>query len=303
MTTQTARQASNLATFDQFILSLEQDFGEQGKGKPFEVFCKWFLENDPEWSKTVDKVWLWDDYPYKWQRQDLGTDLVFRDNKGLTWAVQAKCYGEHITTTKGDMDSFLTDMGRTGVDRGLWMQLKYLAILIMLLTGHAFAGTTESTLQYILDDYQAQCEASQEESMVAVPEGEDLSAVRITVHDDSIYEIAITADGKKATVFYANPWCPQIGSAWCGSGGCKSYVIVDGVSFEAFGGMPTSASASENNVVVLVGRSGGACVNTNGRKPSNNVSCYSVAVWDDQSKTFNSIGSDHPVFKLSDFMP
>jgi len=21
---------------------------------PFEVFCKWFLENDPKWSKTVD---------------------------------------------------------------------------------------------------------------------------------------------------------------------------------------------------------------------------------------------------------
>jgi predicted helicase len=68
-----------VATFDQFIASLEQDFGEQGKGKPFEVFCKWFLENDPELSKTVDKVWLWDDYPNKWQRQDLGTDLVFRD--------------------------------------------------------------------------------------------------------------------------------------------------------------------------------------------------------------------------------
>jgi hypothetical protein len=52
---------------------------------------------------------------------------------------------------------------------------------------------------------------------------------------------------------------------------------------------------------VMVPRSGGACVNTNGETPSNNVSCYSVAVWDDYSKTFNSIGSDDPVFKLSDF--
>jgi hypothetical protein len=123
--------------------------------------------------------------------------------------------------------------------------LRYTVILMILLPAHAFAGTTESTLQYILDVYQAECVASQKESMEPVPEGEDLSAVRITVHDDSIYEIDITADGKKATVFYANPRCPQIGSAWCGSGGCKSYIIVDGVSFEAFGGMPTSASASE----------------------------------------------------------
>ena len=88
-----------MATFDEFISSIRTEFGEQDAGKKFEVFCKWFLENDPEWSKTVDKVWLWDDYPNKWQRQDLGTDLVFRDNEGLIWAVQAKCYGGHRTTT------------------------------------------------------------------------------------------------------------------------------------------------------------------------------------------------------------
>ena len=111
-----------MPTFDQFITSLRQEFGEQDGGKKFEVFCKWFLENDPEWSKTVDKVWLWDEYPNKWQRQDLGTDLVFRDNEGLIWAVQAKCYSEHRSTTKGDMNSFLADTGRPEVDRRLWLQ-------------------------------------------------------------------------------------------------------------------------------------------------------------------------------------
>ena len=182
------------------------------------------------------------------------------------------------------------------------MKLIILA-LPLLFPAHAYAGTTESTLQYILDDYQAQCVASQKESMEPVPEGEDLSAVRITVRDDSIYEIDITTDGKKATVLYAKPWCPQIGWAWCGSGGCKSYVIVDGISFEASGFKPVSVAVNDNSVVVMVPRSGGACINTNGRTPSNNVSCYSVAVWDDYSQTFNSIGSDEPVFKLSDFNP
>ena len=113
---------NDMASFDNFITSLRTEFGEQDAGKKFEVFCKWFLENDPEWSKTVDKVWLWDDYPNKWQRQDLGTDLVFRDNEGLIWAVQAKCYGEHRSTTKGDMNSFLADTGRREVDRRLWLQ-------------------------------------------------------------------------------------------------------------------------------------------------------------------------------------
>ena len=111
-----------MATFDEFITSLREEFGEQGAGRKFEVFCKWFLENDPEWSKTVKKVWLWDEYPNKWQRQDLGTDLVFRDKDGLIWAVQAKCYSEHRSTTKGDMNSFLADTGRPEVDRRLWLQ-------------------------------------------------------------------------------------------------------------------------------------------------------------------------------------
>ena len=111
-----------MATFDQFITSLRIEFGEQEAGRKFEVFCKWFLENDPEWSKTIDKVWLWDDYPNKWQRQDLGTDLIFRDKEGLIWAVQAKCYSEHRATTKGDMNSFLADTGRKKVDKRLWLQ-------------------------------------------------------------------------------------------------------------------------------------------------------------------------------------
>jgi superfamily II DNA or RNA helicase len=111
-----------MAQFDEFITSLRQEFGEQDAGLKFEVFCKWFLENDPEWSRTVDKVWLWDEYPNKWQRQDLGTDLVFRDNEGLIWAVQAKFYSEHRTTNKGDMNSFLADTGRKEVDRRLWLQ-------------------------------------------------------------------------------------------------------------------------------------------------------------------------------------
>ncbi|MDB3930067.1 Helicase associated domain protein [Paracoccaceae bacterium] len=111
-----------MASFDQFITSLRQEFGEQDAGKKFEVFCKWFLENDPQWSKEIGKVWLWDEYPNKWQRQDLGTDLVFRDNEGLIWAVQAKCYSEHRSTTKGDMNSFLADTGRREVDRRLWLQ-------------------------------------------------------------------------------------------------------------------------------------------------------------------------------------
>ena len=124
-----------MANFDAFLSSLRAEFGEQPVGKKFESFCKWYLETDPEWSRIVDKVWLWDDYPNKWQNQDLGTDLVFRDKNELVWAVQAKCYSEHRSTTKADVNSFLADTSRPDVDKRLWMQ-----------TSNRMASTAQKTL-------------------------------------------------------------------------------------------------------------------------------------------------------------
>ena len=110
-----------MSSFDELLANIRAR-DRNNDGKLFEVFCKWFLENDPEWSKIVHKVWLWADYPNKWQRQDLGTDLVFEDTDGRVWAVQAKCYAEHRTTTKRDMNSFLADSSREVVSRRLWLQ-------------------------------------------------------------------------------------------------------------------------------------------------------------------------------------
>ena len=111
-----------MADFDVFINSIRKEFGEQLAGKKFEIFCKWFLEHDPQWARKVHKVWLWDEYPNKWQTQDLGTDLVFEDVEGKIWAVQAKCYAFDHATTKSDMNSFLADTSRKGVNRRLWLQ-------------------------------------------------------------------------------------------------------------------------------------------------------------------------------------
>ena len=110
-----------MASFNKFINSLERDFGPQGKGKKFEIFCKWFLQNDPQWSRIVDEVWHFEDYPNKWQTTDLGTDLVFRDTQGHIWAVQAKCFDEKYSTKKDDMNTFLADSGRKQVSRRLWL--------------------------------------------------------------------------------------------------------------------------------------------------------------------------------------
>ena len=102
-----------MASFDQLLSSLSADPSK--KGKRFEHFAKWFLENDPAWSTKVAQVWLWDDYPDKWQRRELGTDLVCRFHNGEHWAIQAKCYDEKYSLNKADIDSFLSDSSRKSI--------------------------------------------------------------------------------------------------------------------------------------------------------------------------------------------
>lgn len=105
-----------MATFNEFLLSLDPDSGK--RGKQFEHFVKWFLKNDPEWSTQVDQVWLWDEYPDSWGR-DCGIDLVFKHKNGENWAVQAKCYAATTSITKADVDSFISESNRDGIDKRL----------------------------------------------------------------------------------------------------------------------------------------------------------------------------------------
>ena len=103
--------------FDKFISTFDQT---NTKGKQFEKFCKWFLENDPFWKNEVSKVWLWDEWPDRWGA-DLGIDLVFQHKNGDLWAVQAKCYDPNYPVTKKDIDSFLSESNRPKIQQRLLM--------------------------------------------------------------------------------------------------------------------------------------------------------------------------------------
>ncbi|MFZ2168293.1 MAG: Helicase associated domain protein, partial [Methylococcaceae bacterium] len=105
-----------MATFLELYQSLDDD--PLKRGKQFERFAKWFLKNDPEWSTQVDQVWLWHEYPERWGI-DCGIDLVFRHKNGETWAVQAKCYSPDYDITKHDVDKFLSESNRKGIDKRL----------------------------------------------------------------------------------------------------------------------------------------------------------------------------------------
>ncbi len=105
-----------MATFLELYQSLDND--PLKRGKQFERFTKWFLKNDPEWSTQVDQVWLWEEYPERWGI-DCGVDLVFQHKNGETWAVQAKCYSPDYDITKHDVDKFLSESNRKGIDKRL----------------------------------------------------------------------------------------------------------------------------------------------------------------------------------------
>ncbi len=105
-----------MAVFAELVASFDADAGI--RGKQFEHFVKWFLKNDPEWGTQVDQVWLWEEYPERWGI-DCGIDLVFRHKNGENWAVQAKCYSKYYDITKHDVDKFLSESNRKGIEKRL----------------------------------------------------------------------------------------------------------------------------------------------------------------------------------------
>jgi superfamily II DNA or RNA helicase len=81
------------------------------RGEEFERICKWFLENAPEYSGQLRRVWLWDEWPERWG-PDAGIDLVAETFTGEFWAVQAKAYNPAYRVKKEDVDSFLSESAR-----------------------------------------------------------------------------------------------------------------------------------------------------------------------------------------------
>jgi hypothetical protein len=173
---------------------------------------------------------------------------------------------------------------------------------ILLLPLPIFAASNEETLQYIISDYQDQCEKAQEDFRdIDYKEGDPVVA-ELELSEDNIYEISIDKDGKTATVLHAAFTCTNVGRSWCGSGGCDTYVIVDGVSYTSWGWKPEPVQVGDS-YVVLIPRSGSACHNSLDIVTSNADTCYTVAVWDSFLQTFNSASSSQHVLTISEFEP
>ena len=98
-----------VANFQELIGALDQD--QNIRGRQFEKICKWLLTHDRRYRRLLEEVWLWDEWPGRWE-PDAGIDLVARHNNGLLWAVQAKAYNPDFNIKKADVDTFLSESGR-----------------------------------------------------------------------------------------------------------------------------------------------------------------------------------------------
>ena len=180
--------------------------------------------------------------------------------------------------------------------------IRYLLTIMLLMPGQLSADQNEAALQQLLADHLALCVSEQAQfNNVELQEAEP-ETIQLKLSDDSIYQIDITAEGKKATVLHTNFSCNNIGYAWCGSGGCSSYIIVDGVSFTAFGLKPLAVKV-EDEMIVLIPRSGSQCQNALPDSLSKDSLCFDAAVWDDKLEAFNSQTSSPLVFNFTKYEP
>lgn len=146
----------------------------------------------------------------------------------------------------------------------------------------------------IVQHYQAQCDEAQAtvpreiDADFSVPPPKGV----LTLDPKNVYSIEITPPGKRATVLYPSFHCSNIGYAWCGTGGCGFFLIVDGVIYHRASGFdPTSvtfhADDSEETVGLFVIH-GTGCKSATGRDGAGVDPCYVTFVWDEVRQTFFS---------------
>ena len=121
-------------TFNQLISTFSED--NKTRGTEIEVLCKWILETDPVYANTLTDVWMWSDWPERWDDQDLGIDLIAKDTEGKIWAIQAKCYKPENSINKGDIDSFIAYSSHPKID-----------VRLLIATTDKVASTAVRTMQ------------------------------------------------------------------------------------------------------------------------------------------------------------
>ncbi len=99
--------SSALRTVLQQIRQATFTTSQADKGGRFEILIKRFLETEPTYRERFSQVWLWNDWPWRGQRHDIGIDLIAREASTDRYlAIQCKCYEETHPMSLHDVETF-----------------------------------------------------------------------------------------------------------------------------------------------------------------------------------------------------
>ena len=113
----------------------------------------------------------------------------------------------------------------------------------------------------------------------------------LRIRGDATYQLTIDDNGTSATVLISDFSCGDLGPIWCGTGGCDTYLFVDGKTFVwRVSWTPLSVQLpthSKPHTALLFPLSGAYCSSASGTPTSIMMSgCYAVASWDSERETF-----------------
>ena len=106
---------SSFQKFLDYLFSLSSN----ERGRVFEHYCKWYLENDPFYKTQLKQVWLWRDWPDKWHPREKGADLIAETHGGELWAIQAKAYDAKYYVNIPNISKFLSESSRSVISHRL----------------------------------------------------------------------------------------------------------------------------------------------------------------------------------------
>ena len=174
--------------------------------------------------------------------------------------------------------SFLSMKSRTA---NLLLSVLMLTSLAQFAKADVIPEINRQYVEAVIADYDKQC------SEALGGNAQDSLRIR----GDATYQMPIDEHGTTATVLITDFSCGDLGPMWCGSGGCDTFLFVDGktfvwrVSWAPFAiQIPTY---SEPRSALLFPLSGGYCKTASATPTSTMMSgCYAIVSWDSQRETF-----------------
>ena len=162
-------------------------------------------------------------------------------------------------------------------------------MVVLPLLSFSFAETVhaETPVERIIAAYSAECDALYAESPDLANDPDPEVAKEFTVDPSLIYELPITPEGLTTTVVYTGFSCGWFGRTWCGTAGCRSYLVIGEKVFEwNTVSYPPESVGNGSSTLLVAPIKGFSCQDSNGVGGYGVDPCFSAAVWDEADQTF-----------------